>query len=29
MVDFNASSLKELGKIEWYFMDDLNKPVWT
>jgi len=28
LVDFNASSLKELGKIEWYFMDDLEKPVW-
>ena len=29
MVDFNASSLKELGKVEWYFMDNLDKPVWT
>lgn len=29
MVDLNATSLKELGKIEWFFMDDLNKPVWT
>lgn len=29
MVDFNASSLKELGKTEWYFMDNLDKPVWT
>jgi len=29
LVDFDASSLKELGKIEWYFMNDLNKPVWT
>jgi len=29
MVDFNASTLKELGKIEWYFIDDLNEPVWT
>ena len=29
MVDFDASSLKELGKIEWYFIDNLDKPVWT
>jgi PKD repeat protein len=28
LVDFNASSLKELGKAEWYFMDNLDKPVW-
>jgi hypothetical protein len=29
MVDFDASSLNELGKIEWYFMDNLKKPVWS
>ena len=29
LVDFDASSLKELGKIEWYFIEDLDKPVWT
>jgi len=29
MVDFDASSLSELGKIEWYFMDNLDVPVWT
>lgn len=29
LVEFDASSLKELGKIEWYFMDNLNTPVWT
>ena len=28
LVDFDASSLKELWKIEWYFFDDLSKPVW-
>jgi PKD repeat protein len=28
LVNFDASSLKELGKIEWYFMDNLNTPVW-
>ena len=28
LVDFDASSLKELWKIEWYFMEDLNTPVW-
>ncbi len=28
MVDFDASSLKELGKVEWYFIEDLSKPVW-
>ncbi len=29
LVDFDASSLKELWKIEWYFLDDLTKPIWT
>ena len=29
IVDFDATWLKELGKMEWYFMDDLLKPVWT
>jgi len=28
LVDFDASSLKELWKVEWYFMEDLNEPVW-
>ena len=28
LVDFDATTLKELGKIEWYFMDNLDKPVW-
>lgn len=28
LVDFDASSLKELWKIEWYFFEDLSKPVW-
>ncbi|MDP2090703.1 MAG: PKD domain-containing protein [Candidatus Gracilibacteria bacterium] len=29
LVDFDASSVKELGKLEWYFLEDLEKPVWT
>jgi len=29
LVDFNATSLKELGKIEWFFVDNLDKPIWT
>lgn len=29
LVDFDASTLKELGKLEWYFLEDLEKPVWT
>ncbi|MDD2871982.1 MAG: PKD domain-containing protein, partial [Candidatus Gracilibacteria bacterium] len=29
LVDFDATSLSELGKIEWYFMDNLEKPIWT
>jgi hypothetical protein len=29
MVDFNATSLKELGKIEWFFIDNLDEPIWT
>ncbi|MDD3794173.1 MAG: PKD domain-containing protein [Candidatus Gracilibacteria bacterium] len=28
LVNFNAKSLEELGKIEWYFMNDLENPVW-
>ena len=28
LVDFDASSLSQLWKIEWYFLDDLSKPVW-
>lgn len=28
LVEFDASSLKELWKIEWYFFEDLTKPVW-
>lgn len=27
IVNFDASSLKELGSIEWYYMDDLENPV--
>jgi hypothetical protein len=26
MIEFDATNLKELGKIEWYFIDDLNTP---
>lgn len=29
LVDFDATNLSELWKIEWYFMDDLNNPIWT
>lgn len=29
LVDFDATSLDEMGKIEWYFMENLNEPVWT
>ena len=29
MVEFDATDLKELWKIEWYFMDDLNTPKYT
>jgi len=28
LVSFDASNISELGKIEWYFMDNLSKPVW-
>ena len=28
LVDFDASSLSQLWKIEWYFLDDLSNPVW-
>lgn len=28
LVNFNAKSLEELWKIEWYFMNDLENPVW-
>ena len=29
LIDFDASSIKELWKIEWYFIDNLDKPIWT
>ncbi len=29
LVDFDATTLKELGKLEWYFLEDLEKPVWS
>ena len=29
LIDFDATSLKELWKIEWYFFEDLSTPVWT
>ncbi len=29
IAEFDATSLKELGKVEWYFIDDLEKPVWS
>ena len=29
LVEFDASDLIELGDIEWYFIEDLDKPVWT
>lgn len=28
IVEFDASSVQELGKVEWYFGEDLEKPVW-
>jgi len=28
LATFDAKSLEELGKIEWYFMDNLEEPVW-
>ncbi|MDD2907897.1 MAG: PKD domain-containing protein [Candidatus Gracilibacteria bacterium] len=28
LVTFDAKSLEQLGKIEWYTMDDLKEPVW-
>ena len=28
VVKFDANNLKELWKLEWYFMDDLSTPVW-
>lgn len=28
IVKFDASDLQQLGKLEWYFSDDLEKPVW-
>jgi len=28
VVKFDANDLKELWKVEWYFMDDLSAPVW-
>ncbi|NVP17166.1 PKD domain-containing protein [Candidatus Gracilibacteria bacterium] len=28
LVEFDASSISELGNIEWYFMDNLTEPVW-
>jgi hypothetical protein len=28
LVSFDANSLKELGKIEWYFLDSLEQPIW-
>ncbi len=28
LVNFDASSISNQGKIEWYYMDDLSKPVW-
>lgn len=27
-IELDASSIKELWKIEWYFLDNLEKPVW-
>lgn len=29
LVSFDASSLNELGKIEWFFIKNLNTPEWT
>ena len=29
LVDFDASDLKDLWKIEWYFLEDLETPAWT
>ena len=28
VLKFDANDLKQLGKVEWYFMDDLSKPIW-